>query len=73
MTGVHISDIRVGDIAKLKHGRGFMRIDEIAGNEVREKRDSGSVSWCDYTLIEAVGTWRERLPYDAKKHSEMYP
>ena len=58
--GVHLSDIRVGDIAKLKFGRGFMRIDEIAGNEVRERRDSGSVTWCDYTLIEAVGIWEQR-------------
>jgi len=59
---VCIEDIKIGDIAKLKHGRGFMRIDEIAGNEVRERRDSGSVAWCDYTLIEAVGKWEERFP-----------
>ncbi len=58
--GVTLSDIRVGDIAKLKFGRGFMRIDEIVGNEVRERRDSGSCAWCDYTLIEAVGNWAKR-------------
>lgn len=60
MSGIHISDICIGDIAKLKHGRGFMRIDEIDGNEIRERSESGNCAWCDYTLVEAVGRWQER-------------
>jgi len=60
INGVHLSDICIGDLAKLKFNRGFMRIDEIVGNEVRERHDNGSVSWCDYTLIESIGNWSER-------------
>ena len=57
---IALSDIKVGDIAKLRFGRGFMRIDEIYRNEIRERHENGAVTWCDYTLVEAVGKWTER-------------
>jgi hypothetical protein len=63
-----IKDIALGDIAMLKDRRGFLRVDEICGNEIRQKanhptcRGGGAVSWCDAELVEAVGRFVKRAP-----------
>lgn len=63
-----VKHIRVGDVVKLKHGRGFLRVDEIVGTELRQRSDGvhgaggGTVTWLDAELVEEVGQFvRKRL------------
>jgi len=63
-----IQHIKVGDVVKLKHGRGFMRVDSICGNEIRQQAEhstcngGGTVTWCDAELVAEVGIFLPRTP-----------
>ena len=55
--------IEIGDVVKLKHGRGFLRVDDIQdrGKVLVQKSDgfngmgSGATTWVEKDLVESVG------------------
>lgn len=77
-----IKHIKVGDIVRLKNARGFLRVDQIVGTELRQQCDGprgpnsggGSVTWLDADLVEEVGRFVSRsigLTTDEERRSRQ--